>query len=58
MWGWACADNAAAAVCSDAALLQVDFDIATWDFLLHEEDPTSSEGPVSSAVDSCLELCL
>ena len=24
----------------------VDFDIATWDFIMDEEDPTSSEGQV------------
>lgn len=32
---------------SESAMVQVDFDIATWDFVLNEEDPTSSEGPVS-----------
>lgn len=34
-------------------LLQVDFDIATWDFVLHEEDPTSSEGPVVIKAGTC-----
>jgi hypothetical protein len=33
--------------------LQVDFDIATWDFVLHEEDPTSSEGPVVIKAGTC-----
>jgi hypothetical protein len=58
---WGCADSRRCCccwrVCADVAL-QVDFDIATWDFLLHEEDPTSSEGPVSSAAPLYYELCL
>lgn len=33
--------------------MQVDFDIATWDFVLHEEDPTSSEGPVVIKAGTC-----
>lgn len=39
-------------------VLQVDFDIATWDFVMHEEDPTSSEGPVSKAAPSILIHCV
>lgn len=31
---------------SEAAMVCVDFDIATWDFIMDEEDPTSSEGMV------------
>lgn len=34
---------------SEAAMVCVDFDIATWDFIMDEEDPTSSEGMVSSS---------
>jgi hypothetical protein len=30
----------------ETALVVVDFDIATWDFIMDEEDPTSSEGQV------------
>lgn len=41
--------------CRSVVLLicQVDFDIATWDFVLHEEDPTSSEGPVVIKAGTC-----
>lgn len=31
----------------DKASVVVDFDIATWDFIMEEEDPTSSDGQVS-----------
>lgn len=38
---------------SESTMVQVDFDIATWDFVLHEEDPTSSEGPVVIKAGTC-----
>eukprot|EP00879_Flechtneria_rotunda_P004833 GHRR01005106.1.p1 GENE.GHRR01005106.1~~GHRR01005106.1.p1 ORF type:complete len:441 (+),score=138.90 GHRR01005106.1:334-1656(+) len=48
---------------ADTAMVQVDFDIATWDFTLHEEDPTSSEGPVSmpgvcASPTVCYQYCM
>eukprot|EP00878_Enallax_costatus_P026246 GHUV01028140.1.p1 GENE.GHUV01028140.1~~GHUV01028140.1.p1 ORF type:complete len:188 (+),score=71.19 GHUV01028140.1:317-880(+) len=38
---------------AESAMVQVDFDIATWDFVMHEEDPTSSEGPVVIKAGTC-----